>query len=345
MKNTLVKFLLFSAAIVLPMGFVSCGSDDDDENQEPGQISDNTKAGSGTMNAHAGHFQGKDENWYQLQQVAYTTKGSNSSTNTKIISYKYNTDGTLASITSGIENWDSETFDFSNPNLVAYSTFGMESNMGISYNADGYISKITSEQSFPAYTSDQVFLGNGSVKRTINAYYDSEGHLTTIVSTSEAKSYNNEGVAFTEKDDYMYKLIWENSSLKSVTYNATESSTDPDYSYTETTQETWIADFTGTTYFNPYQQWDGINNLPFEAYSFSTFFFANLFGKAPFVIPSGWLLTRSEDGEVKMENVSILSDCSMSRNDWGLISTSTGGKNTSGSYYVNSVFTYAPLQP
>ena len=26
MKNTLVKFLLFSAAIVLPMGFVSCGS-------------------------------------------------------------------------------------------------------------------------------------------------------------------------------------------------------------------------------------------------------------------------------------------------------------------------------
>ncbi|MDE5782906.1 MAG: hypothetical protein K2H97_01090 [Prevotella sp.] len=165
----------------LSIGFVSCGSDDDDS------------IGGGSASATTGVLDGLNK---RVKSIGDYT-------------FYYKDNGMLDYITEGRGRYE---FTY-NPNKIVYIYDGKEKDMDIvvTYNGLGYVARVDMTNVF-INDEDE---GYGTGQETISCAYDNQGHLTSIKG-SKKESYKGYEYNYTLKDTYSVLLTWENNLLLST---------------------------------------------------------------------------------------------------------------------------------
>ena len=156
------------------------------------------------------------------------------------------------------------------------------SNLSLSFNSKGYITKVKGSWSY-AYADNYA----GSLEW--NASYDKDGHLTEMTTTEEEKSdYYDKGISKTT-------LSWIGGNL--VSYNSESKWYDEDGQVVESDSSTGI--FTYGTQQNKYKQYPAIISV----YDYEVVLFKmGLFGLGPNDLPTSYNeVYVEEDGGIKYE--------------------------------------------
>lgn len=345
MKDTMKNAMLLLVLAAFPLGFVSCGDDDDDVVTE---FTDKAKPGTGTISPLIGQFEGKSNSWWLLTKVVHAIKHVENSgynfSESSTIEYGYDADSHLTFIktTDNGAGGEEHLWDFTSPNLVQTSVGDFPVNIGISYNASGYISRISQDISYPVYaydeeTSKDVLIGSGYNTATGEFTYDTDGHLIGVSLREKEKTFNEEGKAYIRTNESKYMLTWGESKLTAVDYEF--KSKDQDGEQKES--ENWAADYITKSTPNPSLQWEGVNCLPFNQVEVSLFFFVNLLGKGSVAIPNGWYLTRLADEGENFSNRAVTVNGQMTKNSSELMAKSSSSSNGVSTFGTNTAFTYA----
>lgn len=334
--------MLLLAAVALPLA--SCGGDkddDDDVKHEESPYTDNTKPGSGNMNANAGAFT-KDADTRYLISAQFQTEGLVSKTpsvytikNVDNMSFLYDSFMKLRKIIT--ENGDGATdYDFSNPNRVKVTMEGgYPLTLGLSYNNKGYVSRITSDYTIPAADVEgEKTDGTVNIKATVDFTYNSDENLTSIVFVEDDISETK-----TEHNEDRLTLTWASGMLRNVLIQNTQSTTYKGGGFKATAQEhSWTAK-TDNPRTNPSRQWEGVNFLPLKDFSLAHLFFINLLGKGSNKIPSGWSYKyKTNDGEKTVNDATLNSGRNIA-NGW-LITSSYSDYKDLNSFSTKTVFNY-----
>lgn len=212
------KYYLIPLSICLmgAVSFVSCSSDDDD--------------GGGSASNGAGVIEGK-------ANVRVTKVGN--------YSFYYDAKGRVDQINYG----NKEGFHFKyNPNkVVCFDEDGDQEEVSMSYNSNGYVSKI--EASSSAKYGNYSWSSSGSASYS----YDGKGHLTKI-SSQWKESGTGDGEKYSATGKVNISFTWNNDLLMSIV----EEESDTEDGETETSKS--VMTYTYATdnpenYFNEYLQY------------------------------------------------------------------------------------------
>lgn len=348
MKKTLRNALLLLAAVTLPLGFASCGGDDEDTT-----AGDFAQEGTGEIRSSAGYFFGNND-WYRMTWAVntLTTYYNYTSFDTEAITFAfgYNSEGVLNFIS---EQDDDETisYDLSNPNLIVCNEYGMNYKAGITYNDQGFIKSWQSDYAYeiPAGALDEdVPSGNIvlNVKAKFECTYDAEGHLTSLIGNSQSDDYDDDGFPYIHIEKIKYTLSWnESGNLVRVVAEVEDKHKYDKYTHTDKQTETFTAQA-----WSPLAQpqWESASLLPFRDNILQPFFMAGLFGTAGASIPKSWTYARTcSDSSDDIAECVVTEHAAITTTN-GLISVSESYKNntdTRRSFAVRTAFSYQQASP
>ncbi len=338
--------LLLFAAIALPFVVTACSDKDDDDTDQggntPESVTNNVTAGTGSMNSLAGKFSGSDELMHFLtslsQQIKHKIngKGDLDDYDEEEIDYTFIYDEATRNLVKieSVCDGDYTEFDFTNPNLVVLTIDnGLKINLGVSYNEDGYISKIEQDYSYEALSDDgTINYGTARNKSSHNFTYV-DGYLTSYTQTYSSSEYYEDGEPYELEGTDSYTLEWADGTLNKVTYE----SQDED----DTFKQIWMADYSSDSEIdNSSLQWEGMTSIPFVSELNIPFFYLNLLGKASNKIPYVWRFSYIYNGEYLYNNIAGSYADETNYTDFSLVSESVGNATQVGSYSYFTTFTY-----
>ena len=248
--------LMFGLMAVCAMTLSACGDDDDDNG---GLLLTSISCQSGSSNYM---------NTYCINYDA------------KLRPYKYSFEYDDFANDILIIDYDNGKMDIPDPDWDGDGVW--PSNLSLSFNSKGYITKVKGSWSY-AYADNYA----GSLEW--NASYDKDGHLTEMTTTEEEKSdYYDKGISKTT-------LSWIGGNL--VSYNSESKWYDEDGQVVESDSSTGI--FTYGTQQNKYKQYPAIISV----YDYEVVLFKMcLFGLGPNNLPTSYnVVGVEEDGGYKYE--------------------------------------------
>lgn len=234
--------LMFGLMAVCAMTLSACGDDDDDNG---GLLLTSISCQSGSSNYM---------NTYCINYDA------------KLRPYKYSFEYDDFANDILIIDYDNGKMDIPDPDWDGDGVW--PSNLSLSFNSKGYITKVKGSWSY-AYADNYA----GSLEW--NASYDKDGHLTEMTTTEEEKSdYYDKGISKTT-------LSWIGGNL--VSYNSDSKWYDEDGQVVESDSSTGI--FTYGTQQNKYKQYPAIISV----YDYEVVLFKmGLFGLGPNNLPTSY---------------------------------------------------------
>ena len=234
--------LMFGLMAVCAMTLSACGDDDDDNG---GLLLTSISCQSGSSNYM---------NTYCINYDA------------KLRPYKYSFEYDDFANDILIIDYDNGKMDIPDPDWDGDGVW--PSNLSLSFNSKGYITKVKGSWSY-AYADNYA----GSLEW--NASYDKDGHLTEMTTTEEEKSdYYDKGISKTT-------LSWIGGNL--VSYNSESKWYDEDGQVVESDSSTGI--FTYGTQQNKYKQYPAIISV----YDYEVVLFKmGLFGLGPNNLPTSY---------------------------------------------------------
>ena len=234
--------LMFGLMAVCAMTLSACGDDDDDNG---GLLLTSISCQSGSSNYM---------NTYCINYDA------------KLRPYKYSFEYDDFANDILIIDYDNGKMDIPDPDWDGDGVW--PSNLSLSFNSKGYITKVKGSWSY-AYADNYA----GSLEW--NASYDKDGHLTEMTTTEEEKSdeYNDKGISKTT-------LSWTGGNL--VSYNSDSKWFDEDGELDESENSTGT--FTYGNQQNKYKQYPAI----FTVSDFNGLFNMGLFGLGPNNLPTSY---------------------------------------------------------
>ena len=234
--------LMFGLMAVCAMTLSACGDDDDDNG---GLLLTSISCQSGSSNYM---------NTYCINYDA------------KLRPYKYSFEYDDFANDILIIDYDNGKMDIPDPDWDGDGVW--PSNLSLSFNSKGYITKVKGSWSY-AYADNYA----GSLEWT--ASYDKDGHLTEMTTTEEEKSdYYDKGISKTT-------LSWIGGNL--VSYNSDSKWYDEDGQISESDSSTGI--FTYGTQQNKYKQYPAIISV----YDYEVVLFKmGLFGLGPNNLPTSY---------------------------------------------------------
>lgn len=280
--------LMFGLMAVCAMTLSACGDDDDDN----GGGSSSTSSVDNPLVSDGGLL---------LTSISCQS-GSSNDMETYYIYY----DGKLRPYKCTYEDDDYACdvliIDYDNGKMDMPDYDDGASNLSLSFNSKGYITKVKGSWS---YSEDG---DNYSASLELNASYDKDGHLTEVTTTEEEKSdeYNDKGISKTT-------LSWTGGNL--VSYNLDRKWYDEDGPVDASNSSTGI--FTYGTQQNKYKQYPAI--LP--VFDETGLFNMGLFGLGPNNLPTSYSEYVEEyEGNTKYEYRKNLTS-TFTLNDNGSIDT------------------------
>lgn len=283
--------LMFGLMAVCAMTLSAC-SDDDDDNGGGGSTSsvDNPLVSDGGLLLTSISYQWGSSNDMETYYIYYDAK---------LRPYKY-----TEKYTNGYDDYAEEDvliIDYDNGKIDNMPDYDGASNLSLSFNSKGYITKVKGSWS---YSEDG---DNYSGSLEWNASYDKDGHLTEMTTTEEEKSdeYKDEGISKTT-------LSWTDGNL--VSYN-----TDTKWYYEndrvdESHSSTGI--FTYGTQQNKYKQYPAIITVDDTG-----LFNMGLFGLGPNNLPTSYNEVYVEEYEGKKTEYKENYTSTITLNDNGSIDT------------------------
>ena len=253
MKKT---FRIVGASLLCALvpAMVSCGGDDDEPNgpsATPGGINNGTPEVEGL----------------------YLTSINN-------IDINYDSNGRVSGFN---DSYDKVTIDYSK-GVINFSEDGEDIEMKVKFNGNGYISSLS--ESWEYRDEDEYAKGNGSA----SASYDKDGHLTKISSKS-SETYRDEDGNGSYSGEETWTFSWQNGNLVSATYTASEK--EDGVTYTE--NEEFTLKYGNEQ--NPFKQVSyGVYEKLLDISEWSIFGCAGLLGVGTSSLPESMSMTYSPNG-------------------------------------------------